>query len=360
MAYLTAHAGLSTIFLGPKARPKPFLQTLSARAQIILARMRLLERFQDLDFPVSFTRTSAWGTAEIAEIESLCNPWGPEWFVRQPLLEELLIDAAIDSNATYSPLSLLRAAVCPEGWALTLSDGTVIHARFVIDGSGRCSVFARQLGAIRRRIDRLVGFVASVERVRGQASSTFVESVADGWWYIGLAPNGDTAAIYFTDADLPAARRTSQLEGWKGALDETLHARLMIANPHEKPHVLNAASEYLLPCGGSSSDWIAIGDAQATCDPLSSEGLFHALQSSELAAAAVIRRFEGDSHAVGNYWLSRQLRYLQYVSDRSHIYSMEHRWNRSAFWERRKQVAVGRRNHREASTDLPAVQGHIV
>jgi flavin-dependent dehydrogenase len=302
--------------------------------------MRISGDLDDGDFAPCLSRKSAWGTDAVAEIESIRDPWGPASFVVQPALDRLMLRVAIRSGATRVPHSFVRAEALPEGWALDLSDGSTIYAGFVIDASGRTAAFARRTGATRRRIDRLVAAAVRLNPSGESRGFTFVESVADGWWYTGLAPNGHASVIFFTDSDLPGARNTAHAGGWNRVLDETAHSRFLVSSATPEPLVLCASSEYLSPC--AQANWAAVGDAQATYDPLSSEGLLQALESSEQASKAAIAYFDGDRQATRNYRATRELVYLKYLSDRALVYGMELRWPQAPFWKRRSAYQATR------------------
>ena len=335
-AIVTASAGLKTLLVGSEWGPKPILHTLSPRARAALGPIQAAGELDDAAFTPCACRRSAWGSSAVAEIDAIYDPWGPARFVMQPAFDRSMVRLATESGAHRVPHSLVHAEASAGGWQLYLSSGSAIHAKFVIDGSGRTASFARKAGAVRVQVDRLMA-AAVRSKPRGESFGfTFVESVADGWWYTGFTTNAQSSAVFFSDSDLPTARSAITAEGWTRLLRQTAHTRFLVGGTAVQPDVLRATSEYLSPCAGVN--WAAVGDAQATYDPLSSEGLVQALESAQHAARAVIAYFGGDEQAARYYRIARELAFLRYLSERSRVYRMESRWPQAAFWKRRIAV----------------------
>jgi flavin-dependent dehydrogenase len=86
----------------------------------------------------------------------------------------------------------------------------------------------------------------------------------------------------------------------------------------------------------TGSNWLAAGDAAITFDPLSSQGIYHALKSGLLAARAIENCLCGDQTALEDYARGTQERFDEYLSMRPVHYGQEQRWSYSAFWQRRR------------------------
>jgi flavin-dependent dehydrogenase len=75
--------------------------------------------------------------------------------------------------------------------------------------------------------------------------------------------------------------------------------------------------------------WLAIGDAAAALDPLSSHGIAAALAGGIEAARAIV---EGSTE---RYERSIDASWTAYVSMRRAFYAAERRWSGTPFWQRR-------------------------
>jgi flavin-dependent dehydrogenase len=209
---------------------------------------------------------------------------------------------------------------------------------FVVDATGRASSVARRQGARRIRFDRLVGVAGLFSPSPSDSerdSRTLVEAAADGWWYSAWLPQSRAIAVYMTDADLIPKGPEGIPACWREKLKKTVHTSSRVQGlTLEGPiRVVSACSEVLDPIAGPN--WMAIGDAAMSVDPLSSQGICWALKSSLVADRAIQHWLDGDPAAIEALpaWTHEGLdRYW-----RSHLlhYSREQRWPDSLFWRRR-------------------------
>ena len=105
----------------------------------------------------------------------------------------------------------------------------------------------------------------------------------------------------------------------------------------EPPHVTAAQSATLTPPTGDS--WLAAGDAALSFDPLSSQGLFHALYTGLASAEAADRALSGDGSALSVYAASLAEIDAAYRRNLTACYGLERRWPDQEFWRRRAPVA---------------------
>jgi flavin-dependent dehydrogenase len=142
-----------------------------------------------------------------------------------------------------------------------------------------------------------------------------------------------------SDADLVAVKKILTIERWTGLLRETQIIRDRVLSRgyrlKETPRVVCANSSLLNTLTGES--WLAAGDAAATFDPLSSQGIANALASGLHAARAILvsRRWAFEEYG---FWMREN--YANYLVYRASYYAMEDRWSHSAFWQRRHLVAT--------------------
>jgi flavin-dependent dehydrogenase len=85
---------------------------------------------------------------------------------------------------------------------------------------------------------------------------------------------------------------------------------------------------------------LAAGDAAAAFDPLSSQGLMHALTSGIRAGDAVRRHLDGDRTAIGEYDSRVDRDCDEYSRLHALYYAREQRWAQAAFWQRRHAAAA--------------------
>jgi flavin-dependent dehydrogenase len=80
-----------------------------------------------------------------------------------------------------------------------------------------------------------------------------------------------------------------------------------------------------------------VGDAAASFDPLSSQGIVRALESGRRAAAAIHDHFAGDRSALQRCTLALHEQFERYLDARLEYYRREPRWPHAVFWRRRQR-----------------------
>ncbi len=307
-----------------------------------------------------------WGSERPAENLFLASPFGPGWHVDRRAFEAGLAAAAVAAGAEWRWGS--RVIACrrdPAGgggrWRLELATAgeagaagrAVLEADFVADATGRRASLARRLGARRRRTDRLVG-IASILRPPAPVadSATLIEAVEDGWWYSAPLSGGRLAVAFFGDGDL-LDRSLLQADpgAWRRRLARTSATRERAGGPgggaSAALRVFPAESSRLDRIAGAG--WIALGDAAAAYDPLSSHGIAAAMGSGLYGGHAVTDLLAGRSEARLAYLDLMERNYGAYLELLERHYARERRWPDSPFWRRRRDPTP-----RDGSRPAPA------
>jgi flavin-dependent dehydrogenase len=289
---------------------------------------------------------SAWGQATLVSTQFLNDPHGSGWHLDRARFDALLRDVARREGAQVKMSTSVRKAIrCATGWQLTVEAGgrqLDFSAAWLIDCTGRRALAAREMGATRHSDDRLVAFV-SVYRLPADVggvdpdSMTLVESAPDGWWYTSRLPSGDRVVVYLTDTHDVSARAAATPRGFGELLKRTIHVRTRLAAHRyaadRPPQIVAADTSHLDRVEGDG--WLAAGDAAASFDPLSSQGILTALYSGRRGATSLLQHLRGDSTALSNYGARIHSIYTAYLAHRQEYYGQERRWSTHAFWQRR-------------------------
>ncbi|MBM2809773.1 MAG: hypothetical protein HW416_532 [Chloroflexi bacterium] len=324
-----------------------FGESLAPSVNPLIERLGLREAFLATDPLPCYGNRSAWGSDRLDHRDFIRDPYGHGWHVDRPRFDAMLIDAARLAGAHVALRSTVVAASRLENgsWPLTLEgpDGPrSVTARVVVDASGRASFFARGQGARRLFEDHLVAAVAILEPEGPPIldSTTLIEACRDGWWYSALLPDGCLATAYLTDPDLLAATQCGTSAGWEAALAETTYTRLRIAKHAyglaQPPRVVAAGSAFL--DGAAGPGWLAVGDAAASFDPLSSHGIASALSTGLRAAASVRAYVDGARDAFQPFAVGVTRSFARYQFMRQAYYAEERRWSDAPFWRRRQRL----------------------
>ena len=318
-------------------------ETLPPGIRPLLKELGLWEKFTAAGHLASGGVCSSWGGAGLYENDFIGNPHGVGWHIDRGQFDAMLAKEAELAGAVVLFQAEMGSGVetTSSGWKCDLfTKGRTrkVRTRFCVDATGRRSGFACSQGAKRIVGDRLIGvigFLSGWSKEGSQDSYTLVESVADGWWYAAALPNGRAVAAYMTDADLFAGEAGRRSSFWLERLRQTKHARARLESPRH-------TSQLLVRCANSARlsqvvgpRWLAVGDAALSFDPLSSQGIYKALESGIRAAEAISLTWSENPCGLRDYaeWVQRQ--YRRYQEAYGKYYGSETRWPNSVFWRRR-------------------------
>lgn len=318
-------------------------ETLPPKVRSLLVSLGVWEDFLAQNHCRSFSIHSAWGQPELYANDFIFSPYGNGWHVDRARFDSMLAEAA--ENAGVDVLRGAQLVSIQErsgsGWRLEIvarAKQLVWHTQFLVDATGRASTIARKRGATRKSCDHLisvVAFFASDSCALAANNSTLVEAVEDGWWYSALLPNGQVTAAFMTDADIYARAPKKSRYCLKEQLQKTEHTKLRLCawTPTSVPQVVSANSSGLdkVAC----KNWLAVGDAAMAFDPLSSQGVYKALETGLQAAKAIRDGLSGDAEPLRKYGIKLQKDFDRYLAVRGYYYSRERRWPDSLFWKRR-------------------------
>ena len=290
---------------------------------------------------------SAWGESALRDTAFIRHPRGQGWHLDRAAFDAKLRSIAVENGVyllTYGgQLRFDRAKLgC---WKLVI-DGPekfTIRTRWIVDCSGRQSWFASRLGIKRIHFDRLVavgGIFRNQERCLDQDTATLIEAVSDGWWYTIRMPGGKRIAAFVTHPGGDSLQHARTFDGFLNLLSKTHHIMPRVNQGNyildHGPTVTVANSSRLEILWGEG--WTAAGDAAIAFDPLSSQGVFHALYSGLAAARAVSAAISGDTVALDGYAHRLDAVFAEYMIKRKLFYSLERRWAENQFWQAARSV----------------------
>jgi flavin-dependent dehydrogenase len=322
-------------------------ESIPSSAQPLLFQLGLSGDMEKNGHLPYYANRSAWGGESLDDHDFINTPYGYGWHIDRRRFESDLARLATDSGARRLTRTRVnhweRCDVDGQiGWKFSLTTPSSTHesiVKFVVDATGRASWFARQMGSQPSHDDRMVGLVSflptrtspDLERV------VLVEAVESGWWYTAGLPDERLVTVYFSDAELIDFPKVREPDGWMDLVDLTEHTARRI-NDHgyflnSPPRTVPAGSSLTGPMFGEG--WLAVGDAAAAYDPVSSYGITSALAGGLQAAQAIKLALEGDDQGVENYAAQICSIYAGYLESRAAYYGMERRWPDSPFWSRR-------------------------
>jgi flavin-dependent dehydrogenase len=324
--------------------------SLAPAARRLLGDMGLWADFLRDGHSPWYVARSVWGTDSPSERDSLADLDGNGWQLDRKRFEARLRRTAVARGATLlAPANATVLDRSGPGWILRLQCGQralTLASRLILDCGGRSSCLLKPFGVERRTRDRLLcGWIfGTLAESSTGGGLTYVESAPDGWWYTSPLADGRRVLAWHTDADLPAAAivrsRSALLEKARRSPRLMTEIADVCFGGVESPRVTAAHSSTLTPPAGEG--WLAAGDAALSFDPLSSQGLFHALYTGLASAEAAERTLRGDVSGSSDY--VAKLAEIDAVFQRNlrNWYELERRWPHQQFWRRRAAMRDSR------------------
>jgi flavin-dependent dehydrogenase len=351
-AYVLARRGLRVTVL--EARPTPAAkpgECLPPSLTPLLHHLGLADALAADGHLPSYGNRFVWGAPEPGERPFLAGTRGDGWHLDRRRFEARLAEHARAAGAEWRwGCRVVRGVRGAAAWQLELATGgrrELLTATLVADATGRPARLARRAGAHRLRYDRLVGVAALLASATPAADSyTLVEATPEGWWYTAVLAGGQMAAAVFGDGDL-LPRDLLRPENAAGAWQRLLAATSATRERLERHGYLQAgAPPRVVPAESSRLDviagdgWLALGDAAAAYDPLSSHGIGSAMGSGFYGGQAAADLLAGRAEEARQAYLEvMQNSYGAYLDLQRRCYAQERRWPDAPFWRRRHDAA---------------------
>jgi flavin-dependent dehydrogenase len=322
----------------------PVGETLPPETRLVLDELGLWHDFVREGHEVCLGSCSSWGSDAFGYNDFLLSPHGRGWHLDRPRFNAFLLRSA--ASCGIAVVSSTRLLDCRSDLQrrfrlyLKAQDGTTptLTARFVVDATGARSAFARRVGARPVWLDRLTFVYGFFDAQAGTSASrlTMIEAAEDGWWYAAALPGHRLALAFATDPETVRERMLSVEDRWLARVLRTRYIapRLDGCRFVRGSLAVRAAPSFLLD-RVAGARWLAVGDAAAAYDPLSSQGIHKALADGLEAAGAIAAALASDTDIAPAYAAAIADGFEEYRLNRNYFYRLETRWARSSFWQRR-------------------------
>jgi len=316
----------------------PIGETVAPPMTNLLKKQGLWKYFANDGHLPNWGNRSAWGSSAVETAAYIFNPYGSGWHLDRNRFDKMLFEAAaIEGAACLAGHRVIR--VSHNGnFNLHIIDDVgrehCIHADFFIDATGRGAHLGRSLGGKRTSCCPLLAHCAVYSRHGDHHApeEMLVETAREGWWYSTPTPDGKLVVVYFTDAE--GSRRLSR-NGWESTIESAPLTSAIVRRRHlaGEPRIVSAGS-HLLHKTDWDIPWLSCGDALMAVDPLSSQGIQHAMDTGLSAAEAAAAWLSGDSSPAQTMIRTSAESYTRYIGLRDAYYAMEKRWPDTGFWKK--------------------------
>jgi flavin-dependent dehydrogenase len=332
-----AQAGARVVlFTNPVSPAHSPGEVLSSTARVTLSELGLLKSFEALGFPALAASLSLWDEMVPNEREGIVDPYGFGALIDRRHFEEWLIGNASRCGVTLCEGGRdLDVRTDAGAWSIQSPRHAAMFVRspVLIEATGRSGGLLEQ--GKRACIDNLVAFLEyGTRQAQMLDQRMLIEASVHGWWYAAPLPDNKAVVAFLTDADLvkktPSARKafldcelakTLLIRGFADQLEKRDYAHGFPANSSIRAHI-------------NGSNWVAIGDAAATYDPLSGQGIATALAKGAAIARLIVNgRSLSDSLAA--YADAERLSFTSYLQTQRATYARAAWRFKSRFWSRR-------------------------
>lgn len=334
--------GISCLIVEPEvALTTKIGETIPPNATSLLARGGIDHLMVDPAHLPCYGNQFVWGSSVPYEKSffSQTNPHG--WHLDRPFFEKQLRTHCISRGVEWLPgQRITHIEQYQGGWQVSLDGANnaadQVSCSFVVDATGRQSRIARMLGRKRKRLDALVGISAQLTVDTALPRYTYIEAVANGWWYAAPLAHNKLSIVFMTDNDLVDKELTSTSQFLQFARDTSLIAGIL-----KKNISCNTEETTLRPASTTALDertgdgWLAVGDAAYSFDPISSYGIMSALEGGYYAGHAIADTLSGSADAMIAYDVIISQAFAIYLKLHGQQYAAERRWAGMPFWERR-------------------------
>ena len=322
-------------------------ETLPPHASKQLQHLGLWNAFLQCRFQASYGTSAAWGEDQLYVNEFIYSPYGYGWN-----LDRAAFDRFMQQQAIWRGIHLQVKASCVEAqqhnqnWLLTVTSEkttTLVNTSFVVDATGKKAAFASMQAAVKINKDKLVGiyrhysFSSNATKI---ARGTQIEATPYGWWYSATLPQNQLVVGCMTDADIASRMQLKEAAVFDQLLNQTQHTSQRILTDLQSAITKTVAAQTQLLEQTHGQNWLAVGDAASSYDPIASLGIFKSLFMGRLAAYAITDHSNGDTQALQKYSCIIQRDFEAYQIKKAAYYSQEKRFADSVFWQRRQSVAT--------------------
>jgi len=291
---------------------------------------------------------SYWGDDKRGYNDTVLSPYGHGWHLDRRKFNQFLAIQAQRSGVVVKTNANFKKSVQSSNGDFTITytqnnKEYQVTATFVVDASGSRSVFTKQQGSIPIEGESLIclGRRFKIDDDAKISSLTRIEAVENGWWYGAKLPNKEMLIAFYTDQETVKKTKMHQVDYWMQEMNKTISIKKGIAEAMTLDKTIKGfpARSFCLD-SVTGKNWLAIGDAAATYDPITSRGIYKSLRDGDYAADCIVGILNNTKFSLTEYEEYIAHNYQCYLRERRHYYRSEQRWKGSSFWNKFQELQI--------------------
>ena len=338
LSSLLTQKGISNVVLHRQGRESDFAlaETLPPSALPLLQKLGLLPLFENTALQKTYGYHSVWGRPAVVD---------NNFFSHRPYQYGL----KINKQAIIHELeSQQKGYIIDFGKELTIQqkeggievvtensgEPITINGKLIVDATGRKRAVLSKMGVAAEEHDSLIAFSCHVPFVKHPklVHTVFIETFREGWGIVSRLDDARNVMTLFTRADSTVQGQLKYYEQWYEVLEDTLYLKDFLVPATDikvKGSKANSSKAQTI----SGKNWLAVGDAAISFDPLSSHGITNAMFTVERATEAIVQHIRHDNEAaLKEYEHTLAQIFQHYLKTKDHLYNMERRWPEASFW----------------------------
>jgi flavin-dependent dehydrogenase len=220
---------------------------------------------------------------------------------------------------------------------LAKNDGVkMVQGKILVDATGRNRAVLQQLKIGSQTYDEFVAVSCHIPKIKHPklVHEVYVESFEQGWGIVSALNETENICTIYTHKGHEILGQLKDVSQWKSTLAETVYLKDFLAEAKQiKIKGGNANSSVANQIAGSN--WLALGDAAMSFDPLSSHGITNAIYTAARASEAIEKKLAvANPEVFPAYNKAMQAIFQQYLQSKNKLYQQELRWKDTEFWKR--------------------------
>ncbi len=288
---------------------------------------------------------SAWGTNDWTYNDSINNLEGGGWHILRHKFDAALRQIAKQNGATFFSSKLNNITPKAENnfrYQVTLQNNSsknlpkMISSKWIVDASGRSSCVLKKMGVIHQQFENQMAAIAWLKpKQNDMDKTTRIKSVEKGWWYTAPLPD-ESRVVSFHGLPNEVAAMVKNNELFTQQFNAANIYQYSINSLDIVEGIKAKYAHVSLADKFAGENWLAVGDAALSFDPLSSQGIFFALYSGIRGAETIAAATEAPNNLNGildSYKEKVKSVFVQNQQMRKLHYTMEQRYTKLPYWQ---------------------------
>lgn len=315
-------------------------EAIPPNAKPLLKQLGILSLVTDEKHKVYYGNKSCWGSEQLEQKEFISERLGHGFLLDRLYFETQLQELYKNSNSSFFVGYKLKKVISHEEEVITTiendSETITLKSNFIIDATGRKASVCRHLGIQKENLDAQFAITFNVQLSSGIPHEIIVEATENGWWYVAPFTENEVTMMFFTLKELIPAKENLHTF-LQEEVTKTIHLSKIFQNiTIENCKIMLAGTSCVQTPYGKN--WLTVGDAAYSFDPISSYGITSALASGFYGGHAVADFLHEKEEALEVYRYVMEKAFEAYLHKLIAHYDLEKRWEESHYWKHRLAV----------------------